>query len=366
VPALGNASKGLSWKIKNLASGTYYWSVQAIDTCYLGSAWAEDAEFHIAPASSSPTVATPASASPPSVDADQTTLSVLGADDGGEAGLVYTWTAVAPSPAPVVFSDNSTNTAKTCTATFEAVGEYALVAMITDADSLSVVSKALVTVNATLTAVAVSPSAADIEFGAQQQFDAAVTDQFGDAMPVTVSWSVDGAAGTIDTDGLFEAGTTAGGPWTVTATAVSVDGTEQVSVHVPDVPVVTKLSFAPGVTMVSPPAVITATFNVTIDPATVTAASVMLVGAGGDGTFADGNEVPVIPCVVSMTAPNRVTLDISAATLPGDVYRLTIAGDGSNVVANYAGDALDGEWLGSPPSGDTTPGGDFEVTFILQ
>jgi hypothetical protein len=67
-----------------------------------------------------------------------------------------------------------------------------------------------------------------------------------------------------------------------------------------------------------------------------------------------------------MTAPNRLTLDISGATLPADTYMLTIAGDGSDVVANCAGDELDGEWLGSPPSGDTTPGGDFEVTFILQ
>ena len=45
-----------------------------------------------------PTVATPASATPSQVAGNATALSVLGADDGGEANLTYTWT-ITSSPA---------------------------------------------------------------------------------------------------------------------------------------------------------------------------------------------------------------------------------------------------------------------------
>ncbi len=42
IPALGNAQKRLFWILKGLPSGTYYWSVQAIDTAFCGSAWAPE------------------------------------------------------------------------------------------------------------------------------------------------------------------------------------------------------------------------------------------------------------------------------------------------------------------------------------
>jgi hypothetical protein len=42
VSALGNAQKRLSWTIKGLAGGSYYWSVQAIDTAFAGSPWAAE------------------------------------------------------------------------------------------------------------------------------------------------------------------------------------------------------------------------------------------------------------------------------------------------------------------------------------
>ena len=43
-----------------------------------------------------PTVATAAAASPSTVTGTTTALSVLGADDGGEANLKYTWTVMGP------------------------------------------------------------------------------------------------------------------------------------------------------------------------------------------------------------------------------------------------------------------------------
>src|SRR5205814_900242 len=65
-----------------------------------------------------PAVASPASASPDPVAATTTTLSVLGADDGGESNLTYTWATIGTPPAAVTFSANGTNAARDTTATF--------------------------------------------------------------------------------------------------------------------------------------------------------------------------------------------------------------------------------------------------------
>lgn len=42
VPANGNAQKRLSWTLSNLPIAPYYWSIQAIDTSFAGSAWATE------------------------------------------------------------------------------------------------------------------------------------------------------------------------------------------------------------------------------------------------------------------------------------------------------------------------------------
>lgn len=42
IPALGNAQKNLRWTIRNLPEGPLYWSVQAIDSAFAGSAWAPE------------------------------------------------------------------------------------------------------------------------------------------------------------------------------------------------------------------------------------------------------------------------------------------------------------------------------------
>ena len=73
-----------------------------------------------------PTIATAAAASPNPVTGSTTALSVLGADDGGEANLTYTWATTGTPPAAVTFSANGTNAAKTTTATFTKAGSYTL------------------------------------------------------------------------------------------------------------------------------------------------------------------------------------------------------------------------------------------------
>ena len=102
-----------------------------------------------------PTVATAASATPSPVTGTTTALSVLGADDGGEASLTYTWAATSkPSgAADPTYTANGSNAAKNTTATFSKAGSYTFQVTITDAGGLSTTSTVSVTVNQTLTSI---------------------------------------------------------------------------------------------------------------------------------------------------------------------------------------------------------------------
>ena len=82
----------------------------------------------------------------------------------------------------------------------------------------------------TLTSISVSPPSASVGVGGTQQFTATAKDQYGDAMvpQPSFTWTVSGG-GTIDNGGLFTAGGTPGGPFTVTATSGGVNGTATVT-----------------------------------------------------------------------------------------------------------------------------------------
>jgi hypothetical protein len=178
-----------------------------------------------------PTVASAAAANPSSVNATTSALSVLGADDGGEANLTYTWATVGTPPGPVTFSANGTNAAKNTTATFSHAGSYTLGATIRDASGATATSNVSVTVNQTLTSVSVTPATAQVAPSATQQFSATARDQFGVALSTSpaFTWTVSGG-GTINSSGLFTAGATSGGPFTVTAQTGSTSGTASISV----------------------------------------------------------------------------------------------------------------------------------------
>jgi hypothetical protein len=47
IVGLGNASQNTNWQLKDLQPGTYYWSVQAIDTAWAGSPFATEGSFTI-------------------------------------------------------------------------------------------------------------------------------------------------------------------------------------------------------------------------------------------------------------------------------------------------------------------------------
>jgi hypothetical protein len=176
--------------------------------------------------SQQPIVATPAAASPSPITATSTALSVLGADDGGEANLTYTWATTGTPPAPVTFSLNGTNAAKNTIATFSAAGTYNFQVTITDASGLTTTSSVSVTVNQTYTSVAVS--------GTSYPFSATAKDQFGAPLATQPSfaWSIlgGGAGGTINSAGDYTAPAATTGTDTLRAASGGVSGTATVTV----------------------------------------------------------------------------------------------------------------------------------------
>lgn len=180
---------------------------------------------------SSPSIVNAAAATPNPVTGTTAALSVLGADDGGEANLTYTWATTGTPPAAVTFSANGTNAAKATTATFTKAGSYTLQVTVKDQPGLFATSAVAVTVNPTLTSIVVAPASTTVSPSKTQQFTATARDQFTTSLAVqpTFTWTVSGG-GTISSGGLFTAGTTAGGPYTVTAKSDTVSGTASVSV----------------------------------------------------------------------------------------------------------------------------------------
>jgi hypothetical protein len=178
-----------------------------------------------------PSVATAASASPSTVTGTTTSLSALGADDGGAASLTYTWAATGSPPASVAFSPNATNAAKNSTATFSRAGNYSLQVTIADAQGQTAVSSVGVAVNRSTTAITVLPANASIAPNASQQFTASAADQFGVVFsPAPVfTWAASGG-GTISSSGLFSSGSAPGGPFTITASSAGKNGTANLTV----------------------------------------------------------------------------------------------------------------------------------------
>ena len=182
-----------------------------------------------------PTITTVAAAT--AVTGTTSQLSVLGADDGGEPNLKYTWTTTGTPPAAVTFSANGTNAAKSTMATFTKIGTYVFQVTVADTLALTATSSVTVVVNAVPASIAVTPASATINpLGTiaplSQQYTATGTDQFGASMgTVAATWAVTGSSGTISTGGLFTSNATSGGPLTVTATYSTKTATATVTVN---------------------------------------------------------------------------------------------------------------------------------------
>jgi hypothetical protein len=243
APSVGWSARGLmeyiysqgyagaiGWSVHNREGWSdwrdFYPSMQAFDQAPAHAAIVGPQAIQQAP----PTVLTPAQASDSPVTGTTTNLSVLGADAAGEANLTYTWTTP-NAPAGVSYSANGSNAAKITTATFTAAGTYTFEVQIRDAAGLSTTSDVTVSVNQTLTSIAVSPGSASIGIGASQQFTAGTVDQFGNAMAVqpAFAWSVVNGGGSIDAAGLYQAPATAGSA-TVNVAGGGLSGTASITI----------------------------------------------------------------------------------------------------------------------------------------
>jgi Hypothetical glycosyl hydrolase family 15 len=177
------------------------------------------------------TVTTPATPAANPVTGTSVGLKVLGQENGSDAGLTYTWSS--SGPAGVGFSDNADNSAKNVTATFTQAGSYTLTATIADGSGQSVASSVVVTVNQTLTTIAVTPQTASVPDAATQQFAATATDQFGLAINnPAISWSLTGL-GSLSAAGKYTAPASGTGSATVKASNGSVSTTAAVTVTLP-------------------------------------------------------------------------------------------------------------------------------------
>ena len=124
----------------------------------------------------------------------------------------------------------------------------------------------------------------------------------------------------------------------------------------------TAMSPKPGDTNVRGTAVITVSFDSDVDPATRWGGVFRLVGAGGDSVFGDGNDRTYNLIASNWDAATRtMRLDVEQGWLPPDKYYFTATDE----LFNTDGNALDGEYTTTLPSGNGAPGGHFSTTFVV-
>jgi hypothetical protein len=132
---------------------------------------------------------------------------------------------------------------------------------------------------------------------------------------------------------------------------------------------VTDVQPARGAKLVERPLQITFAVDGILDPATVHAGTFRLTAAGGDGTFDDGNEIPIAPASITVEnideRSSRAIFDLTGVNWPEDDYEIRVVADGEDVVRDVNGRILDGDYGAELPSGDAEEGGDFVSTFLL-
>ena len=157
---------------------------------------------------------------------EETTLTAVATDDGGAAGMIYTWAC----NKPVAFAENASNAASQTNVSFTIPGDHVITVTVRDAAGLETTGSVNVRVEQTASGLEIIPAVATVVFGGQFDFDARTFDQFGESMigsPVT--WTA-GGGGSIDTTGLFTA-TAAGGPFAINASSGGFAASGSVTVN---------------------------------------------------------------------------------------------------------------------------------------
>jgi hypothetical protein len=130
---------------------------------------------------------------------------------------------------------------------------------------------------------------------------------------------------------------------------------------------VSSMSPLPGATLTTLPASITVAFDREVNATTVDATTFKLERSGGDGVFDNGNDVAITPASVTVPAanPQSAVMSLAGVASANDTYRITLSGSGAAKILDLSGNALDGEYSGSFPSGNGAAGGDFVAMFTV-
>ena len=136
---------------------------------------------------------------------------------------------------------------------------------------------------------------------------------------------------------------------------------------VPNNPIrVTTLTPMPAADLQAGPTQIIAGFDRQVDATSVDANTFIVDASGGDGIFANGDDVNVVATSITVPGANpQSAIFTVAAALTDDTYQVRLLGNGGTVIMDLDGNALDGEYPGSFPSGDGTAGGDFQSRFSV-
>jgi hypothetical protein len=147
----------------------------------------------------------------------------------------------------------------------------------------------------------------------------------------------------------------------ITNGATNDMGTSSVSIRV------SSMSPLPGSTLTSLPTSITVAFDREVNATTVDATTFKLERSGGDAVFGNGNDVTITPVSVTVPAANTqsAVMSLAGVASANDTYRITLSGSGAVKILDLSGNALDGEYTGTLPSGNGTAGGDFVATFTV-
>ncbi len=132
---------------------------------------------------------------------------------------------------------------------------------------------------------------------------------------------------------------------------------------------VASLSPAPGADLSAQPNQIVAGFDRDLDASTVNDLTFELWASGGDGAFGQANDAQVMVGAMAISVPGgnqaSAIMDLSGVMLADETYQVRLLGDGANVIMDLDANALDGEYSGVFPSGNSAAGGDFLVTFTI-
>jgi hypothetical protein len=178
-----------------------------------------------------PPAITSASANPNPVTGTTTQLTVTATDPNG-GSLTYIWSLVS-GPTGVTFdSNNGTTSGNSVTATFSMAGSYTFQVTVTDSLGLSSTQNVTVTVQQTLTSIAVAPATASIKVGGKVRFTATALDQFGNPLAVQpgFAWTVVSGPGTISSSGLYTGPATGTAVIEATVTGTTISSSATVTV----------------------------------------------------------------------------------------------------------------------------------------